>query len=302
MSSGNDSTTNESESNTKEKGGNSSGGRRHGMRGSAHGTGAANGPSNRTPTAVVTRTKFEGKCDKLKGHIFDCSDSRQADQFTKTTKEIAEYVGSTYRHGGDARRMIETLEKPILRLPPDPPDDAPRSAVRLWEKRVDEVAKREAFLEENLKTIFSIVWGQCTDIMRQKLEALEEFAEMSNSLDGIALLKAIKDQSFNFQSQKKLHHALHESTRRFYLLQQGRHVTVQHYLEQFQNAVDVLEHSGGPPGYMIGIESALAEERNKEPDDLTRDDKVEAQQQYLAVAFVLGRVRQIPLWPTHRES
>ncbi len=36
-----------------------------------HGTGTTNGPtSNRTPTAVVTRTKFEGKCDKLKGHIF----------------------------------------------------------------------------------------------------------------------------------------------------------------------------------------------------------------------------------------
>jgi hypothetical protein len=59
-----------------------------------------------------------------------------------------------------------------------------------------------------------------------------------------------KDQSFNFQSQKKLHHALHESTQRFYLLQQGRHITVQHYLEQFQNAVDVLEHSEGPPGWI----------------------------------------------------
>ena len=132
MSSGKEVTGNESESNTKEKGTSSSGGRRHGMRG--HGTGTTNGPSNRTPTTVVTGTKFEGKCDKLKGYICDCSDSPQADQFTKTTKEIAEYVGSTYRHGGDARCMIETLEKPVLALPPDPPDDVPRSAVRLWEK------------------------------------------------------------------------------------------------------------------------------------------------------------------------
>ena len=195
MASGNNIFTNKNESNTKDKGINSSGGRRHEMRGNSQGTSATTGPNNRTPTTVVIRTKFEGKCDKLKGYIFDCADSRQADQFMKTTKEIAEYVGSTYRHGGDARRMIETLEKPILSLPPDPPDDASRSAVRLWEKRVDEVAKREAFIQENLKTIFSIVWGQCSDIMRQKLEALEEFAEISNSLDGIALLKAIKDQS-----------------------------------------------------------------------------------------------------------
>ena len=29
--------------------------------------------------------KFEGKCVDLKGHIYDCSDVRQSDQFTKTT-------------------------------------------------------------------------------------------------------------------------------------------------------------------------------------------------------------------------
>ena len=48
-------------------------------------------------------TKFEGKCDELKGHIYDCSHAKQADQFTKTTKEISEYVGRTYKHGGDIR-------------------------------------------------------------------------------------------------------------------------------------------------------------------------------------------------------
>jgi hypothetical protein len=35
--------------------------------------------------------KFEGKCADLKGHIYDCSDVRQSDQYTKTTKEITEY-------------------------------------------------------------------------------------------------------------------------------------------------------------------------------------------------------------------
>jgi hypothetical protein len=47
--------------------------------------------------------KFEGKCADLKGHIYDCSDVRQSDQFTKTTKEVAEYVGRTYKYDGDAR-------------------------------------------------------------------------------------------------------------------------------------------------------------------------------------------------------
>jgi hypothetical protein len=40
--------------------------------------------------------KFEGKCDDLKGHIYDCSNPRQVDLFAKTTKELAEHVGRTY--------------------------------------------------------------------------------------------------------------------------------------------------------------------------------------------------------------
>jgi hypothetical protein len=81
--------------------------------------------------------------------------------------------------------------------------------------------------------------------MRQKIELLDTFDQMSLTGDGIGLLKAIKDIVFNFQSQKYLPHALHESTRRFYLCQQARHVTTAMYLEQFQNVVDVVEHSGG---------------------------------------------------------
>jgi hypothetical protein len=34
--------------------------------------------------------KFEGRCAELKGEIYDCSDVRQVDGYTKMTKEIAE--------------------------------------------------------------------------------------------------------------------------------------------------------------------------------------------------------------------
>ena len=41
------------------------------------------------------QVKFEGKCDALKGHVFDCLDALQANIFSKTQKELAEYVGCT---------------------------------------------------------------------------------------------------------------------------------------------------------------------------------------------------------------
>jgi hypothetical protein len=35
---------------------------------------------------VVKQPKFEGRCDDLKGFIYDCADARQADAYTTTTK------------------------------------------------------------------------------------------------------------------------------------------------------------------------------------------------------------------------
>jgi hypothetical protein len=50
--------------------------------------------------AAQQYVEFEGKTDDLKGHIYDCSDALQSGQFTKTTTEIADYLGRTaYSHG-----------------------------------------------------------------------------------------------------------------------------------------------------------------------------------------------------------
>jgi hypothetical protein len=124
--------------------------------------------------------------------------------------------------------------------------------------------------------------------MHQKVESLESFESTSATYDGIGLLKAIKDVVFNFQSQKYLHHALHESTRRCYLCQQARHVTTTTYLEQFQNVVDIYIYIGGGVGHHPGIVKQIPQEKGKAIQAVTEEEKKEAQEWYLAVAFVLG--------------
>jgi hypothetical protein len=63
-----------------------------------------NNPVVHTPK----ETKFEGRGDPLNGYIFDCS-YHQSDEYTKTIKEITEYVGRTYKYGNDAKLVIEYL-------------------------------------------------------------------------------------------------------------------------------------------------------------------------------------------------
>jgi len=54
---------------------------------------------------------------------------------------------------------IKTLTVPKMKLPNDLLAHASAAQKRHWEKRIDEISKKEMILEENMQTLFSIVWG-----------------------------------------------------------------------------------------------------------------------------------------------
>jgi hypothetical protein len=246
-------------------------------------------------TVIPKQPRFEGECEELKGNIYDCSDIKQADTFMKTNKAVAGHVGRNYKYGGDIRNVVDNLELPTLQEPQDYATGASKTTIRIWEKEVDEYVKRKIYLFENVRTLYSLVWGQCTDIMRSKLEGLDRFEKISSDGDGLELLKAIKEIVYQFQSQKYLPHSLHESKQRFYQCTQGKYLTAAQYLEKFQNIVDVIEQTGGSVGVDPGIESALITEKGMDATKMSADEveenKKDAQGRYLAVAFLLGADR-----------
>jgi len=214
--------------------------------------GAVNG-TNRYP-------KFVGRCEELKDYVYDLVGSRSADSYTKTTKEVAEYVGSHYSNGGDARLAVMHLKMPSLEKPKAPPKDADATDMKIWEEEVKEFVKTKIKLKENVKQLYSLVWGQCSEAMRAKLESMDGHRKLSEEGDGIGLLKQIKSIVYNFQDQKYLPLALYEANRRLYACTQGKH-TPQEYQTQFLNTVDVIEHCGGRIGAEPGIVAAIAAEK-----------------------------------------
>jgi hypothetical protein len=95
---------------------------------------------------------------------------------------------------------------------------------------------------------------------------------------------------FTFQTQKYGPQAMHEAKRRFYLLRQDKHMSVQQYYETFTNMVEVIEHCGGDIGtdrslvteMLGGTDRAIASEAA-----MTNAEKL-AKDKYLACAFILG--------------
>ena len=178
--------------------------------------------------------KFEGKCDDLSTYIYICTDPKQAaDMYTSTTKEISEYVGRTYKYGGEMRQVIMRLQLPNMLIPADIPADSSDGAKVIWKNRLTEYVKRESVLAENVKTVYSLIWGQCTDVMRQKIRSHSDYKTTEDVLDAIGLLKTIKSNMFNFQGQIYCPQALCDAKRRFYNLTQDRHMACQAYLKKF---------------------------------------------------------------------
>jgi hypothetical protein len=62
-----------------------------------------NSNKNRCPNR---ETKFEGKCNDLKGSVYDVVSGK--DSFAKTTREISKYVGHEFDDAGEFRTgMVE---------------------------------------------------------------------------------------------------------------------------------------------------------------------------------------------------
>lgn len=153
-------------------------------------------------------TKFEGRTDDLKGYVFDCDHGGQANQYEKTYKEIVEYIGRKYTYGSDIKWTLENMEKMDIEEPDDPPDGDDeevfnvKTKIEIWKRQVAEYVKRVQALEENIKTAYTLILGQCSDVLKAKLESQNGYEDINNKYDAIKLLRLIRNICFNSQDQK----------------------------------------------------------------------------------------------------
>ena len=80
---------------------------------------------------ISRKPSVEGRTEKIKDHIFGCSDARQADSYITTIKEIEQYVDTKYKYGGDIRYLVENFKAPVLKIL-----DSPSNNSTLSEKEI----------------------------------------------------------------------------------------------------------------------------------------------------------------------
>jgi len=113
--------------------------------------------------------------------------------------------------GLDTRDAILNMKVPIFALPADLPTGSSAAEQCRWEKKIDGIAKQEDILKSNLKILYAVIWGQCSERTRAHVDASLEFALVASSSISLALLKSLKKEAFSFHSAKYQQLTKHEA-------------------------------------------------------------------------------------------
>lgn len=267
----------------------SQGGCRKGRGGKGRGErgGQGNRSGHVSQKTTVTTGKFKGNCAELLGHIFDCSDYKQANKYVTNMKRIAEYISAEYKQGGNIHSTIKNETATTILIPAEPQPIDPAAVLTtaqelIFKGEIDQYIKRRAMLQENMQKAYLLILGQCTELLKAKLKQLNQWGRVSAAFDVLGLIQLIKSIVFKFDDQKFLPVSLHQVKQNFYSLHQGNASNAE-YLEKFNNLVDIASsydgeihdtaileytrskmHPGTNPGDQTDAEMALVNEAAKE--------------------------------------
>ena len=201
--------------------------------------------NNRRNRLFIKKETFKGACEALEGCTFDVSDGKNTDKYTTNIKKISVYVLQKFTDGGDIRSTIEKMKLYKIEEP-DPLSVLPSEFEReVWKREVAEFVRRKAQLKTNVRSAYTLVWGQCTLNLQNKLRSLPDFKTFDDKYDVLELLKGIKSCTYQIEQKKDPALALVNALKKFFLTFQGRGVTIESHYERFIGMMEVVEGYGG---------------------------------------------------------
>jgi hypothetical protein len=130
------------------------------------------GRKARAPQFISKRINLKGGPEDLKGFIYDVVVAKGGVAYTRTTEEIARYVGKKYTTTGTyIRTGILTLVVPAPARPNAPVATGTPAMVNavdleIFKEKVHMYVKIEASIERTMKSLYDLIWGQCSESLR----------------------------------------------------------------------------------------------------------------------------------------
>jgi hypothetical protein len=205
---------------------------------------------NRQHNGNKPATAFKGHTIEMNGHVFECfHEGTKQGQFTKTLEALGEYIAKNIKNPGDMMSLTEELTTPTVTRP-NALDDKEKADVltyTIWLEEVSAYTKRLGIIRQNMKAVFAVIWGQCSESLKDKVKSLADYKSKVTEGDCVWLLTHIKAIMLQFEGQRSLFLSLADASRNLTVFRQND-LSLTSYKTEFENLVDVFEHYGGVIG------------------------------------------------------
>ena len=175
-------------------------------------------PPMQEQSASPPKDKFTGRCEELNGFIFDISYSKGGLGYIATSEEIARYVGLKNNIVGS---YVRTAIMTLVEQTPNKPTATDSTDVidtEIFKEEVRMYVKNARAIKIAMKSLYDLLWGQCSETMRSRLRAIDKYATISAEANSISLLKAIRAEMTGFKEKQYLVHSIHNLIRDFFKL------------------------------------------------------------------------------------
>jgi hypothetical protein len=238
-------------------------------------------------------TRFKGKCEELKGFVYDIN-SNSADSLSKTTREIAEYVARTVSGAGEFRTGMIQMQMPPLHPPTFPTDpDALdfQELIDIWREDCKVYTRRVEERHRIMTQVFPIVLGQCDPSMHALIEADGQWDNINNDCDVICLPELIRNCKVLHQTRHDEDDTLIEAECAVMNYKQNGHSNSKYY-EMFKDKVATVDRLSTAIGeHPTRVQERLVEvalDENNPTEGERRTATQEAKDKYLAQLFLVN--------------
>ena len=123
-------------------------------------------------------------------------------------------------------------------------EQVPYSERKVYDNEIIAMVKRKNTLKSNIQKVSSLVLGQCTELMKDKLKASSKWEDIQSTQNALELLSEIKAITYKFEEQKYLPLSIHNAKATFYSFRQGN-LSNSDYFQRFKNYTDIATFFDG---------------------------------------------------------
>ncbi len=165
-------------------------------------------------------------------------------------------------------QTVRTGQAKMIDLPspvdPDSPTAADNELIR--QELMKAVGKRRMKLSKLLMNAYAMVYGQCLDDVKEKLEASRHWERIQSKQSLHKLIQKIKKICVGFNNHKQELFNLVQALKMLFLYTQNEKHGVKEYGRNFRSLWDTVEAFGGSPGIHKGMVDAMLQDPKKVAD------------------------------------